>query len=125
MRTVYPSTLYDRLGGAEAMDLLVTSFYTRVLGDPELAPQFQHVTIDWLHAVQREFFTVATGGPTRRHKLSQSLARQKVDLSRKQLVRMSRHLFDTLIAYGLSADDAKDAVEHIHMGQREASVASK
>ena len=55
-------TLYERLGGAAGISDLVVEFYERVLHDPQLAPFFQHVSIEHLRAMQIEFFTVATGG---------------------------------------------------------------
>ena len=40
-------------------------FYNRVLSDPELAPFFEASDIDKLRRMQREFFSVALGGPIR------------------------------------------------------------
>jgi hemoglobin len=56
-------TLWDRLGGTQGADALIQDFYDRVLLDPELAPFFEHASMDRLRAMQREFFSAALGGP--------------------------------------------------------------
>jgi hemoglobin len=56
------TTLYEKLGGAEAIERLVTAFYRRVAADPKLAPIFPG---DWPSTAekQRLFLTQFTGGP--------------------------------------------------------------
>jgi hemoglobin len=39
-------SLYDRIGGAEAVAGMVDRFYARVIADPELRPYFDHVALD-------------------------------------------------------------------------------
>jgi len=56
-------SLYDDIGGAAAVTVAVTVFYTRVTDDPELAPWFGGVDIERLKAHQRAFLTAALGGP--------------------------------------------------------------
>ncbi|MEM7204122.1 MAG: PAS domain S-box protein [Planctomycetota bacterium] len=56
-------TLYDRLGGVEAIAAVVESFYELVLADAELRPFFDGVQMDWLKGSQVAFLAMATGGP--------------------------------------------------------------
>ncbi|MGW7368508.1 group II truncated hemoglobin [Streptomyces sp. NPDC054841] len=42
--TERPETLYEAVGGAEALQRLSTTFYEAVLADPLLAPVFAHFT---------------------------------------------------------------------------------
>ena len=65
-------TLYERLGGAAAVDAAVLEFYRRVFADAELAEYF--VGIDRVRLIdhQRSFLTAALGGPV--HQRHRSLA---------------------------------------------------
>ena len=54
---------YDRLGGAEGVDHLISGFYDRVLDDPDLAPFFHHADMARLLTMQHEFVATALGGP--------------------------------------------------------------
>jgi hemoglobin len=58
------TSLYDRLGGSSGISDLVVEFYERVLNDPLLVPFFKNTSMDHLRAMQQEFFTIATGGPS-------------------------------------------------------------
>lgn len=56
-------SLYERLGGAPALESAVDDFYRRVLGDPRVADFFDDVDLDGQIAKQRAFLTLVTGGP--------------------------------------------------------------
>lgn len=57
------TTLFERLGGAPAIDAAVELFYRKVLGDPLLAPFFDSVDMDGQLAKQKAFLTMVSGGP--------------------------------------------------------------
>jgi len=56
------NSLYERIGGAAAVEAAVGAFYQRVLADPGLAPLFEGIPMDRMHAHQRRFLTFAFGG---------------------------------------------------------------
>jgi hemoglobin len=56
-------SLYDRIGGADAVKPAVTLLYRRVLDDPVLAGYFRDVDIGRLRAHQRAFVSAVLGGP--------------------------------------------------------------
>ncbi|HEY9473238.1 MAG TPA: group 1 truncated hemoglobin [Mycobacteriales bacterium] len=56
-------TLYERLGGAAAVDAAVEMFYRRILRDDRTARFFDDVDMDRQIAMQAAFLTVAFGGP--------------------------------------------------------------
>ncbi len=58
-----PTTIYERIGGTEAIEQVVDDFYVRVLADPELAPFFVGTRMPKLKQRQVEFFAAALGGP--------------------------------------------------------------
>ncbi len=63
MTTRTRASLYDRIGGEEAIEALIVVFYRRVFADPELSPFFEGVPRDRLQAMQHEFFSAALDGP--------------------------------------------------------------
>lgn len=56
-------SLYERLGGAAAVDAAVDIFYGKVLADPRINQFFSTVNMGKQRAKQKAFLTVAFGGP--------------------------------------------------------------
>lgn len=56
-------SLYDRLGGAAAVDAAVDLFYRKVLVDDRISHFFDSVDMETQHQKQKAFFTMAFGGP--------------------------------------------------------------
>jgi hemoglobin len=59
------NSLYERLGGEEAVSAAVGLFYAKVMADADLAPFFAGIDIDRLVKKQIAFMTMAFGGPHR------------------------------------------------------------
>ncbi len=59
---IVPS-LYERLGGAPAVDAAVDIFYRKVLGDERISHFFEDVDMVKQAAKQKAFLTMAFGGP--------------------------------------------------------------
>jgi hemoglobin len=57
------SSIYEQVGGQEAITVVVDDFYERVLADPELAGFFTGTNMSRLKGKQVEFFCAALGGP--------------------------------------------------------------
>jgi hemoglobin len=56
-------SLYDRLGGGSAVELVTTRFYAAVLDDPLLAPHFGGVDMAVQAGMLASFLSFAAGGP--------------------------------------------------------------
>ncbi|MBK1828418.1 group I truncated hemoglobin [Haloferula rosea] len=56
-------SVFERIGGEEGVERLVGKFYDRVIADPKLGRFFQHVPMEHLKTMQKEFFSEALGGP--------------------------------------------------------------
>jgi Bacterial-like globin len=56
-------SIYDKIGGHEAIDVVVEDFYVRVLDDDQLAGFFAGTNMNRLKGKQAEFFAAALGGP--------------------------------------------------------------
>jgi len=59
-----PPTLFDKIGGADGMRLLVDFFYTKVLADSRINTYFSTISMPTLKQHQRQFLTLALGGWT-------------------------------------------------------------
>ena len=59
------ATLYERLGGAPALDAAVGLFYGKVLADPRISRFFESVDMKRQANKQKAFLAMVTGGPTR------------------------------------------------------------
>ena len=55
--------LFDRLGGAPAIEQAVDRLYEFILADAELAPVFAATNLEWLKDQQVAFIGQALGGP--------------------------------------------------------------
>jgi len=56
-------TLYDKIGGAAAVDAAVDIFYRKVLNDYRINRFFDDIDMDAQAVKQKAFFTMAFGGP--------------------------------------------------------------
>jgi hemoglobin len=57
------ASLFDRIGGAAAVDAAVDIFYRKVLKDARIARFFDTVDMDRQRVKQKSFLTYAFGGP--------------------------------------------------------------
>lgn len=102
------TTLYERLGGAPAMEAAVDIFYRKVLTDDRISRFFEDVDMERQAAKQKAFLTMVTGGPAnytgqdmRRghaHLVAQGLNDSHVDV-------VIELLAETLTELGASAGD--------------------
>ena len=59
----HTQTLFERLGGAEAVDAAVDIFYEKILKDPSVSGFFKNTDMNHQRQQQKAFLTVAFGGP--------------------------------------------------------------
>jgi hemoglobin len=57
------TTLFDKLGGTDAIDVVVDKFYEFMLVDPEVNHFFQNTDMKKQRMRQKQFITMVTGGP--------------------------------------------------------------
>ena len=106
-------TLYEKIGGKDSIEQLVTEFYQRVLSDPLLQPFFENTSIEKLQRMQVEFFTIALGGPEPDTKISLYEAHQGRGIATKHLTRFTEILIETLAVVGVKEEDAQKVYERI------------
>jgi hemoglobin len=114
-----PSSLYERLGGEDMISALIPAFYARVLADPGLSPFFSHTALDKLHAMQREFFVMATGGPIQYSGRPLAHAHHGRGITRQHFASFTGHLVETLLDMGVTQEEADEVIERINTTSNE------
>ena len=89
------SSLYERIGGAPAMDKAVDVFYRKVLGDDRINGFFGGVDMEQQAKKQKAFLTMVCGGPSA--------------YTGKDLREGHRHL----VARGLNDSHVDAVIEHL------------
>lgn len=107
-------TLYERLGGEAGVEALVIAFYTKVLADSELAPFFRHTALEKLHAMQKDFFTMALGGPEEYTGQGLAQAHHGRGIKAKHFNLFVQHLLSTLEDLGVEEAEAQPVCDRIN-----------
>ena len=107
-------SLYERIGGAEAVAGMVDRFYAKVIADPNLRPYFNHVALDKLQHMQVEFFSAALDGPIRYAGRPVIHAHHGRGITRQHFQSFVEHLFETLANYPLSEQDRYEIISRIN-----------
>ena len=94
-------TLFDRVGGAPAVDALVDEFYARMLADPDLMSWFTGVDVGRLKEHQRAFIAVGLGGPEYYEGRSMREAHGGLSVDTIAYSRTVDHLRESLTALGV------------------------
>lgn len=93
--------LYDRIGGHEAIEVVVDDFYSRVLADEQLAGFFAGTNINRLKGKQAEFLAAALGGPQPYTGVSMKQAHKGRGITMHHFNLVAAHLSDSLTAAGV------------------------
>ena len=98
-------TLFHKLGGLPAVQAVVSNFYERVLGDPELAPFFANVDMDRQLVHQIAFVGMALGGPKEYRGRQMSEAHAGLGIGDSHFEGVAWHLKASLEWAGVAAED--------------------
>ena len=113
--TYLQPSLYARIGGAAKVHEMVEVFYQRVLADEALRPFFAGIDLKKLHAMQREFFSVALGGPVTYFGKPLAYAHRGRGIERRHLQLFTEHLIATIHEVELSERDLSDVLDRINI----------
>lgn len=95
------SSIYDRIGGHEALEVVVEDFYARVLADDQLSSFFAGTNMNRLKGKQTEFLAAALGGPEPYRGPSMKQAHQGRGITMHHFDLVAGHLTDSLCAAGV------------------------
>jgi hemoglobin len=95
------TTIYDRIGGHEAIEAVVEDFYVRVLADAQLGGFFAGTNMNRLKGMQVEFFAAALGGPEPYTGAPMKQVHQGRGITMHHFSLVAGHLSDALTAAGV------------------------
>lgn len=94
-------TLFERIGGADAVETVVDTFYGRVLADPALAHYFEGRDMERLKRHQRLFVGQALGAKQPYPGRTMQRAHRSLAITSEAFDRVVAHLADALADAGL------------------------
>jgi len=99
------TTLYDKIGGAPAVEAVVKEFYVRVLADKDLKNFFDRTNMDAQTKSQINFITMALGGPNNYDGKPMKEAHEGMGITEMHFDKVATHLVETLAWGGVSQED--------------------
>jgi len=115
-------TLYDRLGGEDAIAAVVDSFYDRVLGDERVEHYFEETDMSALRAHQTQFLSSVTGGPVEYDGQDLETAHEHLGIDVRDFKIVANHLDEALAEFDVSEDDRKTVIAAV--GELQSAVVS-
>jgi hemoglobin len=97
-------SLYESIGGAEALRVAVDRFYLKVLGDPELAPYFEGKDVPAIKRHQVLLLTTVLGGPGAYEGRDLGEAHAALAITGEDYDRTVGHLVDVLTELGVQGE---------------------
>ena len=94
-------SIYDQIGGTAAVSATVEELYTRVLGDPQLAPFFAGIDLERQRHHMRAFITTALGGTHVYRGRDMAAAHAGLGITERDFDRVASHLAGALRTLGV------------------------
>ncbi|KUI02771.1 hemin receptor [Mycolicibacterium acapulense] len=106
-------SIYEQIGGHEALEGVVEDFYIRVLADDQLAGFFTGTNMARLKGRQVEFFAAALGGPEPYTGAPMRQVHQGRGITVHHFNLVAGHLAASLADAGVTAETAAQILEAI------------
>lgn len=97
------SSIYEQVGGQEALRAVVEELYARVLADEALRPFFAGTNMTRMKRRQVEFFSAALGGPHPYIGASMKRVHRGRGITEHHFDLVAKHLTDAMTAAGIRA----------------------
>lgn len=102
-------TLYERLGGEDSIEAVVSEFYDRVLADDLVNHYFSDTDMQRQTAHQAQFISAVTGGPVEYTGEDMYAAHEGMEITEEEFDAIAGHLDDALVEFDVPPVD-RDAV---------------
>lgn len=102
------SSLYERIGGQNAVNAAVDVFYRKVLADNRVNQFFNDIDMDRQMAKQKNFLTLAFGGPNNYTDKNMREGHQNLNLQDEHFDVIVSHLGNTLQELGVKNEDIEE-----------------
>lgn len=106
-------TLYERLGGEDAIAAVVDEFYDRVVADEQVAHYFEDVDMREQRAHQTKFVSSVTGGPVEYTGAEMEAAHADLVIGPADFQAIATHLDAALVEFDVGEDDREAVLEAI------------
>ncbi|MFC6837910.1 group I truncated hemoglobin [Halomarina ordinaria] len=106
-------TVFDRLGGHEAVESVVNDFYDRVLDDERVVHHFEDSNTTELRAHQVQFISAVTGGPVEYSGDDMRAAHSGMGITDSEFTVVAGHLDTALAENGVSDEDRERVLETV------------
>lgn len=97
-------SIYEQIGGREALETVVDDFYVRVLADEAASPFFTGTNMSRMKGRQVEFFAAALGGPDPYRGASMKQVHRGRGITRYHFDLVVGHLTAALTAAGVPSE---------------------
>lgn len=104
------TSLYEKLGGKPAVELVVNEFYKRVLADNDLKGFFARTDMVKQKRHQVNFVSMALGGPNQYTGRSMKKAHEELKIAPNHFDLVAGHLVGALKHAGIAQDDINQVV---------------
>jgi hemoglobin len=106
-------TLYDQVGGEEAITVVVDELYRRLTTDPRVLHHFASTRVDRLKEEQRRWFRSVLGGSDESDRPDLSQAHRHLVITEEQVAAVLVHLDASLAKAGIDDDTRRKAMSLI------------
>ena len=107
------SSMYQEIGGSEAVEAVVANFYERVLDDPLLEPYFEGYDMEALFAHQVQFVSAVAGGPVDYSGDDMQSAHEGMGITETAFSHVAGHLADAMRANGVAEPHVESIIDEI------------
>lgn len=107
-------SLFEQVGGDQAIAKLIHEFYDRVIADPELKPFFRHTSMDKLRRMQHEFFSAALDGPITYTGKPLGYVHHGRGITKHHFALYVGHLIQTLKSLEIDEQHVQDIISRIN-----------
>ncbi|SDZ90144.1 hemoglobin [Haloplanus vescus] len=100
-------TIYNEIGGRDAVEAVVDDFYDKVLNDEQLIPYFEDTDTAELRAHQIQFISAVTGGPVEYTGDDMRAAHDHLDIAEEDFDLVGKYLTQALEENGVPEDNVE------------------
>ncbi|MFC6770626.1 group I truncated hemoglobin [Halorubrum pallidum] len=106
-------SIYESIGGREAVEAVVSDFYDRVFDDPVLEPYFEGADREALYAHQVQFISAVAGGPVSYEGADMRAAHEGMGITEEAFGRVSTYLGEALRENGVDGENVEAILEAV------------
>ncbi|WP_225336490.1 group I truncated hemoglobin [Halomicrobium urmianum] len=106
-------SIYERIGGRDGVEAVVSDFYDRVFDDPLLEPYFEDTDREALYAHQVQFISTVAGGPVSYDGADMQQAHEGMGISDEAFDRVATYLAEALRENDVTEDDVDAIIDQV------------